>query len=57
VIVGATLYVIVVRLGLSRLPATLIGMGTVAGLRLGAITWGWSLPVFSIDGSERQPPR
>ncbi len=57
VIVGASLYVIVIRLGLPRLPATLISMVTVAGLRLGAITWGWSLPVFSLDSGEREPPR
>lgn len=57
VIVGASLYVVAVRCGLPRLPATLIGMGTVAGLRLGAIARGWSLPVFSLDSGEREPPR
>lgn len=57
VIVGASLYVIALRLGAPRVPATLLGMGAVAGLRLGAIAWNWSLPVFSLDTGEREPPR
>lgn len=49
VIVGASIYVLSLRLGLPRLPATLLGMTMIAGLRFAAIVWNWSLPVYSYD--------
>lgn len=55
VIVGASVYVIVLDLGLSRGPATVIGMVGVAAFRIGAIVWNWSLPVYSLpDPAERR---
>jgi uncharacterized membrane protein YeiH len=54
VIVGTSIYVIVLDLGLSPGPATVIGMLSVAAFRLGAIVWNWSLPVYSLpDPSDR----
>jgi uncharacterized membrane protein YeiH len=59
VIVGATIYVLAVRFGLPRVPATVLGMTTIAALRFGAIVWNWSLPVYSYsDGpDDMRPPR
>lgn len=56
VIAGASLYVVALELGMPRLPATLLGMSTIAAFRLGAIVWNWTLPVYSLPDSER-PPR
>ena len=56
VIAGATLYVIAVRLGLARGPATILGMGAIAALRFGAIIWDWSLPVYSYSDTAEPPP-
>jgi uncharacterized membrane protein YeiH len=47
-IVGAAGYVIARRCGLTLPPASLIGMSLVVGLRLAAIVWNLSLPVFSL---------
>ncbi|MCK9192338.1 MAG: hypothetical protein M0P19_00475, partial [Nevskia sp.] len=56
VIVGATVYVLSLRFGLTRGPATVVGMITIASLRLGAIAWNWSLPVYTF-ADERAPPK
>ncbi len=56
VIVGATVYVLSLRFGLTRGPATVVGMITIAALRLGAIAWNWSLPVYTF-ADERAPPK
>ena len=56
VIVGASLYVGVLELGMAHLPATLLGMVTIASFRLGAIVWNWSLPVYTLADDE-PPPR
>ncbi|GAC1623983.1 MAG: trimeric intracellular cation channel family protein [Nevskia sp.] len=56
VIVGATIYVLSVRFELARVPATILGMTTIAALRFGAIVWDWSLPVYSY-GDSPEPPR
>ena len=37
---------------LDRTVAALAGMGCIAAIRLGAIAWNWTLPVFSIPGPE-----
>lgn len=55
VIVGASVYVLALRLGCPRAAATLIGMSTIAGLRFAAIVWNWSLPVFTL--AERDDTR
>jgi uncharacterized membrane protein YeiH len=47
-IAGASAYVLLINLGLDRASSALIGMTLVAGLRLAAIIWGLSLPVFSL---------
>jgi uncharacterized membrane protein YeiH len=51
-IAGTSLYVILARIGLARPSAALAGMAVVAGLRLAAIWWGLSLPVFEVRTSE-----
>lgn len=54
VIVGASVYVLLLELAVSRWPATIIGMLTVAAIRGGAIVWNWSLPVYSLpDAPDR----
>jgi len=54
VIVGASVYVLLLEVGISRWPATIAGMLTVAGFRFGAIVWNWSLPVYSLpDAADR----
>lgn len=52
-IAGTGLYVILVRLGMESRAASFAGMAVVAGLRLAAIWWGWSLPVFRADETQR----
>ena len=47
-IAGATLYVALQQLGVDRVTASLAGMGAIAGLRLAAIYFRLSLPVFSL---------
>ncbi len=58
-IVGISLYIAGTRLGLSRSWASLIGMSTISALRIAAIVWGLSLPVFHLrEGTGNQdPPR
>ncbi len=55
-IVGAALYLLLERAGVPRDPAALIGMGTVAVVRLAAILWRLELPVLSLQDQDRQPP-
>jgi uncharacterized membrane protein YeiH len=50
-IAGVIAYLLLQGL-LDRDLAALFGMTTVAGLRLGAIVWDWTLPVFSLPGSK-----
>ena len=47
-IVGIALYLALARLGLPRRTASGAGLVTVVALRLGAIEWGWQLPVFHL---------
>jgi uncharacterized membrane protein YeiH len=63
-IAGTSLYIVLARLGLDRPTASLIGMVVVAALRLAAIWWGLTLPVFEVRTSElpipsraEKPPR
>ena len=51
-IVGATLYLALVRLGVERPVASLAGMAGVAALRLAAIWWELRLPVFEVHTGE-----
>ena len=37
---------------LDRATAGLLGMAIIAVIRLGAIAWNWTLPVFGIPGPE-----
>lgn len=51
-IAGVTLYLLLQGF-IDRTLAALLGMACIAGLRLGAIVWGWTLPVFSLpDGKD-----
>jgi uncharacterized membrane protein YeiH len=56
VIAGVSLYVIAGGLGASRLTASLLGMGVIAGLRFAAIAWNLTLPVYELPPDE-EPPR
>ena len=57
-IAGTSLYIVLARLGLERSTASLIGMAVVAALRLAAIWWGLTVPVFEVRTSEMPiPPR
>jgi uncharacterized membrane protein YeiH len=57
-IAGTSLYVVLARLGLENRTAALTGMAVVAGLRLAAIWWGLTLPVFEVRTAELPvPPR
>jgi uncharacterized membrane protein YeiH len=47
-IVGIALYLALKTVGLAAAPATLLGMGTIMGLRLAAIIWGLALPVYRL---------
>ncbi len=49
-ILGIVAYLVLRQwLALAEPVAALCGMVVIAGLRLAAITWGWTLPVFSLD--------
>lgn len=54
-IAGAVLYLVAQRLGAPRGLAETLGMLGVAGLRLGAIARGWTLPVFELRDSSETP--
>jgi uncharacterized membrane protein YeiH len=53
-IAGATMYLILQRAGAERIPAALLGMTVVVGLRFAAIRWGLRLPVFHVPDSEER---
>jgi uncharacterized membrane protein YeiH len=55
VIAGVSLYVTASGLGASRLAASLLGMGVIAGLRFAAIAWNLSLPVYELPPDEDPP--
>lgn len=42
-------------LGVLEPVAALIGMAMIAVLRISAIAWGWTLPVFTLDDREGAP--
>jgi uncharacterized membrane protein YeiH len=50
-IVGVVAYLILQHF-FDRTLAALLGMACVAGLRLGAIIWDWTLPVFSLPSGK-----
>lgn len=54
-IAGATAYLLLERAGVSRQPAALLGMATVASLRIAAIVWGLRLPVFHLPDDPQAP--
>jgi len=49
-IAGVVAYLLL-QLVLDRTLAALLGMACIAALRLAAIIWGWTLPVFSLPDS------
>ena len=50
-IAGTTLYLVLQSAGVARGVAALVGMFTVAALRIAALLWGLHLPVFNLrDG-------
>jgi uncharacterized membrane protein YeiH len=55
-IVGAALYLLLERAGMTRDAAALLGMGTIVVVRFAAILWRLELPVLSLEDQER-PPR
>jgi uncharacterized membrane protein YeiH len=42
--------------GFTEPAAALAGMAVIAVLRISAIAWGWTLPVFSLDEPADRPP-
>jgi uncharacterized membrane protein YeiH len=54
-IVGAALYLLAERAGLTREGAQLLGMGVIVGVRFAAILWRLELPVLSLEERERGP--
>ncbi len=50
-IAGTTLYLLLERIGIDARVAGYTGMVVVAGVRLSAIWWGLSLPVFDMHGA------
>jgi len=50
-IIGIIVYLILQPL-LDRTLAALLGMASIASLRLAAIIWDWTLPVFSLPGGK-----
>jgi uncharacterized membrane protein YeiH len=48
-IAGAVLY-LVLQAVMDRTIAAYLGMACIAALRLGAIAWNWTLPVFHLPG-------
>ena len=48
-IAGVIVYLVVQHIA-DRTLAALLGMGSIAGLRIAAIIWDWTLPVFSLPG-------
>lgn len=50
-IFGVVVYLLLQGM-IERTPAALIGMVCIASMRLAAIVWNWTLPVFSLPKSE-----
>ncbi len=50
-IAGVIVYLVVQQVA-DRTLAALLGMGSIAGLRIAAIIWDWTLPVFSLPGGK-----
>jgi uncharacterized membrane protein YeiH len=50
-IFGAAIYLLL-QFGIDRTYAALAGMFFIAAVRLAAITWNWTLPVFGLPRSE-----
>jgi uncharacterized membrane protein YeiH len=55
-VIGAGAYLGLVRTGVPMEVASLMGMGAIVALRLGAILRGWTLPVVSVPDEEVHPP-
>lgn len=55
-IAGTSLYLILARIGVQHSTASLVGMALVAALRLAAIWWGLTLPVFEVRTAELPVP-
>jgi uncharacterized membrane protein YeiH len=51
VIAGVVAYLLLQNV-VDRAGAALLGIGITATLRLGAIAWNWTLPVFALPGPE-----
>ncbi|MEM8605189.1 MAG: trimeric intracellular cation channel family protein, partial [Cyanobacteria bacterium P01_H01_bin.121] len=51
-IAGIYVYLLMQKLGVTLTVATLVGMGTIIALRLAAIIWGLSLPVYRLTDQE-----
>lgn len=51
-IAGIILYLVLKTMGLPDTAATLVGMSAVFGLRLAAIVWGLTLPVYRLTDGE-----
>lgn len=54
-IVGIGLYLFLQWLGLASTASTLLGMGTIVSLRLAAIIYGLSLPIYRLPDSSPPP--
>lgn len=54
-IAGAVTYLLLERVGLPRQPAAVLGMATVASLRIAAIVWGLRLPEFHLPDDPNSP--
>lgn len=52
-IAGVAAYLLL-QLAIDRTLAALLGMAGIAGLRLGAILWDWTLPVFSLPSDHEE---
>lgn len=55
-IVGVSVYLVLQGMGFNSSWAALAGMATIAIMRLAAIAWGVTLPVFSLPDREVDPP-
>lgn len=51
-IAGATVYLMLQAAGLEQTSSALLGMATIAGLRLASILWRLRLPVFRVEDEE-----
>jgi uncharacterized membrane protein YeiH len=52
-IAGTSLYVVLARLGITATVASLAGMTVVAVVRLVAIRWGLTVPVFELEAHDK----